>query len=113
MDPFPETLGLEMAITLDDVEKRLTAIEQELTRLAQLVQQTRLEETPAQRAVRLRLEAELSHPALVASWQRSMKEMGIVGEPIPAEKLQEMMRAEGIKPEDNEFSRELIAMREE
>jgi hypothetical protein len=44
-------------------------------------------------------------------------ELGIEGEPIEAEKLQEMigetLRKQGINPEDNIFSREIIAMREE
>ncbi|MCS6859079.1 MAG: hypothetical protein NZT92_02020 [Abditibacteriales bacterium] len=34
-------------------------------------------------------------------------------QPIGAEKLQEMMRKAGIKPEDNIFSRGIIEMREE
>ncbi|MBI1926354.1 hypothetical protein HYR99_19185 [Candidatus Poribacteria bacterium] len=33
--------------------------------------------------------------------------------PIGAKKLRELMIADGIKPEDNEFSRGIIAMREE
>jgi len=39
--------------------------------------------------------------------------MGIHGEPIGAEKVQEMIAACGIKPEDNEFSCGITEMREE
>ncbi len=39
--------------------------------------------------------------------------MGIRGEPIGAEKVQEMIAACGVRPEDNLFSRGVIEMREE
>jgi hypothetical protein len=39
--------------------------------------------------------------------------MGITGEPIGAELVQEMMRACGMQPDDNAFSQGIIAMREE
>jgi len=39
--------------------------------------------------------------------------MGIQGKPIGAEKLQKQIEAQGIKPEDNMFSRALLGMREE
>ena len=41
------------------------------------------------------------------------EKMGIHGEPIGAENVQKIIAACGIKPEDNEFSRGIIAMREE
>jgi len=41
------------------------------------------------------------------------KQMGIDVQPIGAEKLQEMMLKEGIRPEDNIASRGIIEMREE
>ena len=40
------------------------------------------------------------------------KKMGISGEPIPAEELQARMAQHGIRAEDNEFSRAIIAERE-
>jgi hypothetical protein len=39
--------------------------------------------------------------------------MGVRGEPIGAEKVQEMIAACGVKPEDNILSRGIIDMREE
>ena len=39
--------------------------------------------------------------------------MGVRGEPIGAENVQEMMAACGVPPEDNLFSRGIIDMREE
>ncbi|MGH9840787.1 MAG: hypothetical protein ACREEM_18575 [Blastocatellia bacterium] len=81
-------------------------------RVIALLQQD-IRETPAERGARLWHEASLNHNKIVAAWDAAMKEMGICGEPIGAEKLQEMMIAEGVNPESNEFSRGIIEMREE
>jgi hypothetical protein len=97
-----------MAATLEDLEKRLTAVEQELAmwRLSNA-------ETPAERGARLLREASLNQDRIAAAWAAAMEEMGISGEPVGAEKLREMMIAEGVNPESNEFSRGIIEMREE
>jgi hypothetical protein len=42
-----------------------------------------------------------------------MAELGVRGQPIGAQKLRELLRQKGIRPEDNLFSRGIIAMREE
>jgi len=44
---------------------------------------------------------------------KAFAEMGIQGEPVGAEKVQEMIAACGVKPENNVFSRGIIEMREE
>lgn len=44
---------------------------------------------------------------------KAFEEMGIRGEPIGAEELQERMAAHGVKPEDNILSQGIIEMREE
>jgi hypothetical protein len=49
----------------------------------------------------------------VAGWKKFMKQLGIRGKPIGAKKLREMAIREGINADDNEFSRGIIAMREE
>jgi hypothetical protein len=41
------------------------------------------------------------------------EEMGITGEPTDPRIIREKMIERGVKPEDNEFTRELIRMREE
>ncbi|MCI0684298.1 MAG: hypothetical protein L0Y71_19485 [Gemmataceae bacterium] len=53
------------------------------------------------------------HADLVAGWKKFLKELGIRGKPIGAKKLQERLLKKGFDPESNEFSREIIAMREE
>ncbi|MEW6297200.1 MAG: hypothetical protein AB1671_05590 [Thermodesulfobacteriota bacterium] len=44
---------------------------------------------------------------------RSFAEMGIRGEPVGAEKVQEMIAACGVREEDNILSRGIVDMREE
>jgi hypothetical protein len=105
--------GTNMATTLEDLEKRLTALEQEVTSLRQLVERRPIDETPAERGARLLREGKRSQAALAAGWAKAMEQMGIRGEPVGAERLQEMMLASGIKPEENAFSRGIIEMREE
>ncbi|MCI0525460.1 MAG: hypothetical protein L0Y75_09385 [Acidobacteria bacterium] len=97
-----------MAATLEDLEKRVAAIEQELAmwRLANA-------ETPAERGARLWREASLHQAEISAAVEAAFAEMGISGAPAGAEKLRAMMEADGIKPEDNQFSRGIIEMREE
>ena len=50
------------------------------------------------------------HQKIFASF---LDELGIQGEPIPAEELQKRLIVGGVSPEDNEFSNEIIEMREE
>jgi hypothetical protein len=50
---------------------------------------------------------------VVAGWDKFLKHLRIRGKPIGAKKLQEMALREGVKPENNEFSRAIVAMREE
>lgn len=65
--------------------------------------------SPAQpRAVRFVDKQKLQH--LIDT---TFAEMGMRGAAVGAEKVQEMMAACGVKPEENMFSREIIAMREE
>jgi hypothetical protein len=49
----------------------------------------------------------------IAGWKKFMKQLGIKGKPIGAKKLQEMALKEGLDPNDNQFSRGIIEMREE
>ena len=99
-----------MAITLQVLEQRLTALEREM---ADLKAEFARSPNCATRGARLIQEAQGQHAAVVAAWRKFMEELGIQGEPIGAKKLREMLLQQGINPEANEFSREIIAMREE
>jgi predicted DNA-binding antitoxin AbrB/MazE fold protein len=69
--------------------------------------------TEESRGARLIREAAESHEELVAISKKVLENLGIHGEPIGAKALRERMIAEGVNPNDNEFSRGIIAMREE
>jgi hypothetical protein len=50
---------------------------------------------------------------LAAGFKKFLKQLGIKGKPIGAKKLREMALKEGLNPNDNQFSRGIIEMREE
>src|SRR5437870_1975508 len=102
-----------MPATLQDLEKRMADLEREMTRLRRMVERPPEEETPAERGARLIRQAKAGQAALSAGWARAMARMGIHGQPIGAERLQQMIASSGVRPEDNEFSRGIIEMREE
>jgi hypothetical protein len=55
-----------------------------------------------------------SQPDLEAAWDGLMAAWGIQGEPVGVERLRELIQQEcGGTPDDNRFSHELIALREE
>lgn len=102
-----------MALTLEELAARLAVVEKEVRELRLLYEGAHVDETPAERGARMWREARASQAAISAAADKAFKEMGITGEPVGIEKLREMMAASGIKPEENLFSREIIAMREE
>ena len=102
-----------MATTLEELERRITRMEQELARLRQLVEKSLQTETPAERGAQLLRQAQQNQATISAAIAKAFAEMGITGAPIGADKVQEMMRACGMQPDANEFSQGIIAMREE
>jgi hypothetical protein len=100
-------------ITLEDLARRLTTLEQEVALLRQRWERGNGVETPLERGLRLMREADANQAALSAGWAEALGQMGIQGEPIGAEKVQQLIAAGGANPEDAAFSREIIAMREE
>lgn len=97
-----------MAATLEELEQRLAIVEQELTRWRQ-----RSGISPAERGAGLLRHAEEQQAQITAGMAAAFEQMGISGEPIGAAKVQELIAAGGVRPEDNEFSRGIIEMREE
>lgn len=104
-----------MTTTIDQLLIKTEWIEQELAEVRQALEELRptksltLEERVAARLERVRLKNEKLTPLIDAAF----KKMEITGEPIGAEKVQEILAAEGVKPEKNSFSRGIIEMREE
>lgn len=104
-----ERLAHRLREEVNGTDSQIPMTEQQVIALLQ----RDIRETSAERGARLWHQASLNHDKIVAAWDAAMKKMGISGEPIGAEKLQEMMIAEGVNPESNEFSRGIIEMREE
>ena len=102
-----------MPTTLEELEKRLAALEQEVASLRQQLERRTADETAAERGARLLRQAKANQAAISAAAAKAFAEMGITEEPIGAEKVQEMIAASGIRPEDNEFSHGIVEMREE
>jgi hypothetical protein len=102
-----------MATTLEELERRITRMEQELARLQRLVEKPPQTEIPVERGAQLLREAQRNQATISAAIAQAFAEMGITGEPIGAEKVQEMTRACGMQPDATEFSQGIIAMREE
>jgi hypothetical protein len=102
-----------MPATVEELEKRVAALEHEVTALRQLLQPRPIGESPAERGARLLRTAQQQQGQFAAAFVEVLEKMGIRGEPVGVERLREMMVAAGIRPEDNAFSRGIIEMREE
>lgn len=99
--------------TLEELATRLAVLEREVQQLRQFVERRHTAESSAERGFRMLREAKASQAQFATGWARAMEQMGIRGEPIGAEKVQAMIAACGVDPNDNEFSRGIIEMREE
>jgi hypothetical protein len=102
--------GQVMAITLQILEQRLTALEREL---ADLKAELGRSANSATRGARLIQASQDQHAAVVAAWQAVRERLDIQGQPMGAKQFRQRLVAAGMNPDDNSFSRELIAMREE
>jgi hypothetical protein len=99
--------------TVDNLELRVAALEQEVSRLKTRVPATAPELSGELAGARMIREAEEKQAELAAAWHKLMRELGVKGPPITAAELRELMIAAGWNANDNAVSRELIAMREE
>ena len=98
----------KLLIKTERIEQDLAEVRQELEELCPTKSLTP-EERAAARLERVQSKNEKLTPVI----DKAFKKMGIKGEPIGGEKVQEMLAAEGVKPEENSFSRGIIKMREE
>ena len=100
-----------MSETLEILEQRLAAVERELADVRERLRVlTPGEEAPG---VRLLRQARRNQSALALTAQEVFASLGISAEPVEAEEAQRRMLAEGVRPEDNAFSRTISEMREE
>lgn len=103
-----------MSETLEGMERRLIAVERELADIrARLRLLTSGEEARAGRNPRLLDEARGNQAALAVTAQEVFAALGISSESVEVEAAQQRMLADGVRPEDNAFSRGIIEIREE
>lgn len=102
-----------MSVNVAQLEAKLVRLETEVSEALQEVRQIKLTMTPderrAARIARVRAENEKLRPLL----EKAFQALGATNPPIGAEKVQEMVAACGVDPEENLFSRGIIEMREE
>ena len=100
-----------MSETLESMEQRLLAVERELANVRERLRMlTAGEEAPAVRMLR---EARVNQVALAVTAEMVFTNLGISSDPVDALATQQQMQAEGVRPEENAFSRGIIDMREE
>jgi len=103
---------------LDEVTSRLGEVRAALEQLPAAGEEGPAEAVADQRSKeittdRLRVVRFVDKEKLQPIVDKAFAEMGVRGEPIGAEKVQEMIAACGVRPEDNVLSRGIIDMREE
>ena len=108
-----------MPETVETLTKRLDRLEatvqQMSDQLSRLTEESTAQQKPPEKpktGVEVIKEMAIDKRPLAKGFRKLMDRMGISGEPIPAEELQERMARNGIRPEDNEFSRAIIEERE-
>jgi hypothetical protein len=91
-----------MGATLEQLENRLAALEKEMRTL----RDQGLSPPP--------VEKPSGHEPFNwgTAWTHLLRQMGIQGQPVGANKVREMVAACGFKTEANAFSRDIIAMRD-
>jgi hypothetical protein len=100
-----------MATTMEELEQRVASLEKLVAICLGALAEG--EDTPAKRGARM-LQRELETRAeTIASWNKYFRPQGDPVEVISSKELRDRLQAKGIRPEDNEFSRAIIAAREE
>ena len=100
------------------IESKLAELRRVAEQLPEVTQSTSESSSDAQESIdtkmeRLPIVQFVDKTRLRPVIAQAFAEMGIHGAPIGAEKVQEMIAACGVQPEDNTFSRGIIEMREE
>ena len=104
-----------MSETVETLAKRLDRLEATMQQMSDQLSLLTARQNPPEKpktGVEVIKEMAIDKRPLAEGFRKLMDRMGISGEPIPAEQLQERMVRNGIRPEDNEFSRAIIAERE-
>ncbi|MDX2030791.1 MAG: hypothetical protein SF339_08980 [Blastocatellia bacterium] len=104
-------------ISLNQVEELIEKLSRQdrLLLIERLAHRLREEGTEflSEHGARIMQQSLIDQMAMAAAWEKVKLEMEIGGEPVRAEELQRMFHECGIQPEENQFSRGIIEMREE
>jgi hypothetical protein len=98
--------------TLEALEQRVAALENQMVQKTNLLSKNG-EEDPHAYLHRVMEQARQDLPRMQQHWQEVFRAMGVTGEPISAEQVQELWKQAGIKPEDCLLSKGIREMREE
>lgn len=104
-----------MPETIETLAKRIDRLEATIQQMSDQLSLLTAQQKPPEKpktGVEVIKEMAIDKRPLAKGFRKLMDRMGISGEPIPAEELQERMARDGTRPEDNEFSRVIIAERE-
>lgn len=100
-----------MTLTIKVIQEKLEKIEGEVVQLREQFNHLLTQQMPPSEPEQIvQFVDKTQLRPLVA---KAFEEMGIHVKPIGAEKVQEMIAACGVKPEENLFSRGILEMREE
>ncbi|MCZ6677277.1 MAG: hypothetical protein O7E52_08510 [Candidatus Poribacteria bacterium] len=102
-----------MEAMLKEILAKLEYLEKEVAEI-KIGMQSLLEKQAAPEEISMLEQARRDKPLIQKKFDELFKKWGIDDiKPIGAKKLRELMIADGVNPEDNEFSSRIIAMREE
>lgn len=102
-----------MANTVQDLEKRIAALEAEVASLRMPLRQMAAEARSAETNTRPSQSPDQGQAELSAGWLEAMRRLGVEGDAVAPQRLRSMMLTTGLKPDSNELSREIITMRGE
>jgi len=108
-----------MSETVETLAKRLDRLEAIVQQMSDKLSRLTEESTAQQKSqekpktgVEIIKEMAIDKRPLSQAIRKIIERTGIDEEPIPLEELRERMARRGVRPEDNEFSRAIIAERE-
>lgn len=104
---------MQSSTTLEELERRVSSLEKDMGYFKRLESADAIEETPAMRGRRILDSAKRNRAKNQKLWKRAFEGLGVRRTPVGIEKLHQMMKEAGLDPNDNQFSRGIIEMRDE
>jgi hypothetical protein len=102
-----------MTLSLEELERRLSALERTVELLRESWPFPVPTETAAEHGARMLDEAGQDQEEIAAAWAEALRQMGISGQPIGVKALRELIAKDLPPGPTNMFSQGIIDMREE